>query len=223
MSREGTMPDLASIPGIHEQLLPPEGRRYTISIPSSYDAGRALPLILALHWGGPVVPFTSRWLLEGLIEPALRDLNAILIAPDRTLEDWANPQSEAETLELLDFIKQNYRIDPARTLLTGYSLGGIGTWYIGARNQDLFSAALPISATPPRESVDLDWTIPIYVIHGRRDEIFPLQPVEQAVQTMLAKGVAIQLHIVEGTTHFETEGFITPLRQAAGWIRSAWS
>lgn len=217
------MPNLPRIPGIHEQRLAPEGRRYTIALPDSYDGKQAMPLVVALHWGGPVAPFTSRWLLEGLIEPGLRDLNAILIAPDRTLEDWANPQSEAETLELLDFVKQNYPIDPARTLLTGYSLGGIGTWFIGARNQDLFAAAIPISATPLHETVDVDWTIPLYVIHSRLDEIFPLQPVEQAVQALKAKGAVVELQIVEGITHFETDRFVPPLRQAVGWIRDAWS
>jgi predicted peptidase len=182
-----------------------------------------MPLVMALHWGGPVVPFTSRWLLEGLVEPALRALNAILVAPDRTLDDWANPQSEAETLELLDFIMRNYPIDSRRTLLTGYSLGGIGTWYIGARNQELFTAALPISAAPLQESVEFDWTVPIYVIHARQDEIFPLRPVEENVRALEARGVAIEFRIVEGITHFETDRFVPALRDAVGWIRDAWA
>jgi predicted peptidase len=217
------MPNHPQKPGIHEQILPPEGRRYAISIPANFDGMQAMPLVLALHWGGPVVPYTSRWLLEGLIEPALRDLNALLVAPDRTLENWANPQSEAETLELLDFIKQNYPVDSQRILLTGYSLGGIGTWYIGARNQTLFSAALPISAAPPAEAVDVEWTIPLYIIHARLDEIFPLQAAGDVVHALSAKGVAVELQIVEGVTHFETERFVSPLRDAVGWIRQAWS
>jgi predicted peptidase len=223
MIKEGIMSNLPQKPGIHEQHLPPEGRRYAISIPDTFDGKHDMPLVLALHWGGPIAPFTSRWLLEGLIEPALRDLNAVLIAPDRTLEDWANPQSEAETLELLDFIKQNYSIDSRRTLLTGYSLGGIGTWYIGARNQNLFAAALPISAAALDETVEIDWTIPIYVIHSRLDEIFPLQPVEKIVGALKSRGVDIELQIVEDVTHFQVDRFVDALRNTVSWIRNAWS
>ncbi len=217
------MTELAKQPGLHEQLLPPGGRRYAISIPESYDGDQPTPLVIALHWGGPVAPFTGKWLLAGLVEPALRELGALLVAPDRTLEDWANPQSEAETLELLDFVNQNYNIDAQRTLLTGYSLGGIGTWYMAARNQDLFAAALPISAIPLPETAEIDWRIPLHVIHSRQDEIFPLEPVEEVDHALKANGVAIDIVIIDGITHFETERFASSLLAAVPWIRDAWS
>jgi predicted peptidase len=216
------MPSRPEKPGMYEQLLPPEGRRYAMSLPDNYDGKRDMPLVLALHWGGPVAPFTGKWLLQDLVEPALRELKAILIAPDRTLDDWANPQSEAETLELMDFIVQNYPIDARRTLLTGYSIGGIGTWYIGARNQDRFAAVIPISAAPLSETVDVDWSIPIRVIHSRQDEIFPLRPVEDVVHALEARGVAIELHLVEAITHFETHRFRSSLHEAIGWVRNTW-
>ncbi len=217
------MTELPSQPGVHEQLLPPDGRRYAISIPENFDGAGPMPLVIALHWAGPVFPYTGKWLLLGLVEPALRELDALLVAPDCTQEDWVNPQSERETRELLDFVKQHYSIDSRKILLTGYSLGGIGTWYMAARNQDLYAAALVMSAIPLPDTSGIDWRIPLYVIHSRQDEIFPLEPVEETVEALRAKGVAIEFVIVDGITHFETERFVPSLRAAVPWIRSIWT
>ncbi|MGD8813568.1 MAG: dienelactone hydrolase family protein [Anaerolineales bacterium] len=217
------MHQIANTPGIHEQYLPPNRRRYSISLPPEYNPSKSWPMVLALHWGGPVVPFTGKWLLVGLIQPALHALDAILVAPDRSLDDWANPQSETETLDLLRFTMANYNIDSQKILLCGYSLGGIGTWYIAARNQSLFTAALPISAAPLPSSAETEWRIPLYVIHSRQDEIFPLDTVEEVVRTLQAKGTSIELLVVDGVTHFETESFVHPLQTAIPWIRKLWT
>jgi predicted peptidase len=210
-------------PGIHELRFPTDGRRYTLSIPEAFDPAHPAPLVIALHWGGPVAPYTGKWLLLGLVEHALRELNAILAAPDRTRDDWANPQSEDETLELLDSILESYPIDERRILLTGYSLGGIGTWYMAAKNQERFAGALPISAMPLPDSAQTDWRIPLYAIHSRMDEIFPLQQVEQTIHILQTGGADAQLDILEGITHFETERFQPALQAAVPWIQRIWA
>ncbi|HEY70011.1 MAG TPA: hypothetical protein G4O08_05440 [Anaerolineae bacterium] len=217
------MQEPAMTPGLHEQFLLPDGRRYAISLPPGYAPSESWPLVMALHWGGPVAPFTGKWLLAGLIEPALRALDAVLVAPDRTQEDWANLQSETETLELMRFVQDRYSIDPQKTLLCGYSLGGIGTWYMAARNQTLFTAALPISAAPFASSTEIEWRIPLYVIHSRQDEIFPFATVEAVVRDLQEKGCAIELLVVDGITHFATEGFVRPLQTAVDWIQNQWA
>ena len=75
--------------GIHEMTLD-NGQRYTIAIPEGYTGEQAVPLIIALHYGGTVTPFYGLGLLEGLVEPALRDLGAIIVAPDATAGAWAS-------------------------------------------------------------------------------------------------------------------------------------
>lgn len=155
------MSQLIKEPGVHKLLFQPSDRRYTIAIPKSYQEDVPMPLILALHWGGEVVPFTGTIMVMELVMPALFELGAIILAPDRTTEDWANPQSETELLELLDFIERNFIIDRTKTLITGYSLGGIGAWYMASRHQDRFAAVLPMSASPHPEALKPKWAIPI--------------------------------------------------------------
>jgi predicted peptidase len=209
-------------PGIHELTLEPHGHRVTLRVPEGYDPSDPVPLVMVLHWGGPVPPFTGRAVLEGLAEPALAGLGALLVAPDRNREDWANPESEAEVLDLLDAVEAAYAVDRSRTLLTGYSLGGIGTWYVAGRNPGRFRAALPVSAAVPGEAMRADWTAPLYVIHGRRDEIFPAERTEEAVLRLRERGAELVWVLVEGVTHFDTGGFVDALRDAVGWIRTVW-
>lgn len=49
----------------------------------------------------------------------------------------------------------NYRIDPSRIFLSGYSMGGVGTWNIGLHYPDLFLALHPtFGATDLKEAYD---------------------------------------------------------------------
>ena len=216
------MQDIPTTPGIYEQVLRPGSRRYTIAIPDGYTEDQPIPLIIALHWGGPVTPYIGKWYLLGLVAPALGELGAIIAAPDCTDEHWANLNSEEVVIDLLDYITESYNIDSRRVLLTGYSMGGIGTWILAARHQERFSAVLIVSAKPPTDVVGVRWNIPLYVIHSRRDEIFPLGDTETTVNRLREKGVAVKLDIVEGSTHFQTEQFVEPMQAAIPWISDLW-
>ena len=54
-------------------------------------------------------------------------------------EDWGR----IDALEVLDIARQRFQTDPQRQWLTGHSMGGHGTWQIGAQNNDLFAAIAP--------------------------------------------------------------------------------
>jgi predicted peptidase len=207
---------------IQTDTLQPGNRRYTIAVPADYSGDRPVPLVLALHYGGHGTPYYGRSFLTGLVEPALRELGAIIVAPDCTGSDWTQPDSEQDVLDLLDHIETTYTVDPDKTLVTGYSMGGIGTWYLAARHQDRFAAALPMAATPPSSAVEAAWDIPLYVIHGSQDELFPLRSTETAVDRLATVGVAVELVVVDDVSHYETHRFIQPLQRAVPWVQKAW-
>jgi predicted peptidase len=216
------MSDLPQETGIHKQKLEPSGRLYAIGIPEGYEEAESVPLILVLHWGGPVMPYTGAMVMMGLAVPGLYELEAIMVAPDRTTDDWANPQAEAELIELLDFIQAHYRIDKDRVMIVGYSLGGIGAWYMAARHPDRFSAAIPLSAMPPKEIRDKPWEIPTYVIHSFRDELFPARKLEAIIDPMLDQGAPIEFVLIDKAGHYQTESFTEPLREAVPWVKKIW-
>jgi predicted peptidase len=161
-------------------------------------------------------------MLTGLVEPALRELGAIIVAPDCTGYDWTDPQSEADVIALLDHVQGAYNIDPQRVLVTGYSMGGIGTWHLAARHQDRFTAAVVMAGVPPSDAAEREWAVPLYVIHSRADEVLPLEPTETVVGQLQDKGVPVEFVLLEGITHYETGRFAPALRAAIPWIEQAW-
>lgn len=209
----------ATSPGVHEQLLQPGNRRYTIVIPKGYDGRKPLPLVVALHFGGPPTPYIGRAFLEALVYPGLWSLGAILVAPDCTGADWTGPRSERDLLELLDFLSDTYAIDTTKVLLTGYSMGGIGAWHLASRHQDLFAAALIMAGKPSSKAIKADWEIPLYVIHSRDDEIVPVRPTEKAVAKLRARGVDVKLVVLEGISHYQSPRYVHALEAAVPWIR----
>ena len=207
---------------IEQKVLHPGDQRFTISVPAYYSDERPVPLILALHFAGHGTPFYGRMVLEELVEPALGSLGAIILAPDCTADSWSNPQSEADVMTLLDYVSNNYAIDPKRVMVVGYSMGGNGAWYLAARHPGRFSAAIVMSGWPPDEVGLVDWQVPIYVIHSRQDELMPLEPTQYSVNTLAEQGAEIELMVLDGITHFETYRFIEPLHSVAPWIEKVW-
>jgi len=217
------MDEIPTAPGIYEQVFQSRQLRFFISIPEAYQHHHTAPLVLALHWGGPSIPYKSKWYLLGQVLPALEELGAVIAAPDCPTNQWASPRIEADIIDLVNYLEEVYHLDPQRVLLTGYSMGGIGAWHLAAHHQDRFSAALIVSAQPPTDAVNVDWEIPLYVIHSRQDEVFPLKSTEATVTQLRSEGFSVKMDIVERVTHFQTERFIHPIRNTIPWIKQVWS
>lgn len=216
-------PDAPTRPGIHELALPESGERFTLSIPAHYRRRDAVPLVVALHYGGEVTPYFGRGVLESLVEPALRGLGAIIAAPDAVHGDWANPAAERQIVALVGFLESRYAIDPERTLLTGYSMGGMGTWYLAPRYPELFRLAIPMAGRPLDPVDAFDWTVPMYVIHSRDDGLIPLEPTASTIERLRREGAPVELHVVDGITHFQVPSFVPKLAAAKPWIERMWA
>ncbi len=70
---------------------------------------------------------------------------AVIVAPTNRRafgfdwEDWGR----LDALEVLELARARFATDPRRTLLTGHSMGGHGTWQLGAHFPGLFAALAP--------------------------------------------------------------------------------
>ncbi|MFT5232036.1 MAG: putative peptidase [Candidatus Krumholzibacteriia bacterium] len=196
--------------------------RYSILIPDNYDPETPKPLIVALHYGGEVTPHFARGLIEKLIAPGLHELNAIILAPDSIAGPWTNEKNESMVLELMDFICEKHNIDQEQTLLTGFSMGGHGTWYIGSRNQDRFSAMIPIAGYPLVEE-DVKWATPVYAIHSTADTVVPIEATDEFVTAQREQGnEQIRLVTVDDLPHYQTGGFAVPLKNTVPWVKKIW-
>ena len=59
-------------------------------------------------------------------------------------EDWGR----LDALEVLQLAKQRFQPDPQRIYLTGHSMGGHGTWFLGATYPDKWAAIAPCAGYP---------------------------------------------------------------------------
>ncbi len=196
--------------------------RYTLALPPEYSPVKTYPLVIALHYGGKVTPFYGFEFLTVLVEPALKELDAILVAPDCPAMGWTNSTSEEAVLELILLCMETYSIDSDRVMILGFSMGGLGTWYMVGRHPDIFSAAIPIAAPADAETTPLIENVPLYLIHGEKDEIFPLYEVKKLYLKQKAGGAEIQFMVVEKTSHYDLARYITPLKSAIPWIKRVW-
>ena len=130
-----------------------------------------------------------------------------MVAPACAHGGWDNEASEAAVLALLDTVTAQYPIEPAQTILTGYSMGGKGTWYLAARQQRRFAVAIPMASRPMPVALSAAWAIPIFALHGELDELFPLAATAAFIEELRAQGVTVQFEVLPGVSHHELAGF----------------
>ena len=90
-------------------------------------------------------------------------------------------------VRILDFVRSRWNIDPARMLLTGMSDGGTFCYVSGLESASPFTHLAPVSATfhpLMAEMADAERLrgLPIHLVHGRLDWMFPVQVARQTTQ-----------------------------------------
>lgn len=196
---------------------------YTISVPPDYAPDRPAPLILALHPGGERPPYYGEMFLRQVVLPALNGLHAVIIAPDCPTRIWAEEGSDQAVMSLLAQVLKDFAIDRKRILVTGFSMGGGGTWYLAARHSDFFTAAIPIAGPLRDQKIEQLGTIPTFVIHSRDDQLVPFDQSDAAVRTLQQMGRTVAFEPLRGVGHYQMGGYISTLKQAGDWVADRWA
>ena len=173
-------------------------------MPEYYDAASRWPLIVALHGGsGHGRGFIWTWLREA------RSRGAILLSPTAVGGTWSlmQPEIDSENLErMLEYLRERWNIDPARMLLTGMSDGGTFSLVSGLRETSPFTHLAPIAASfhpfllklaSPQRIAGL----PIRLIHGAHDWMFPVAMAREACDAFGAAGAAVSYREIPDLSH----------------------
>ena len=228
----------------------PEGTRirFAMVVPAMRP-GQQLPFVLALHGqastGDTVPPWFGMRSLESLYGPALRPLGALIVSPDAPKNNWTDPVAERALLAFVDEMKQRYPVDTMRTLITGHSMGGMGTWFMMSKHPTLFRAAVPLTSFPLVRHTPISqqgltaaysemtqdasgaWTarfrgLPIYAIHSRHDESVPFAAESTLVSMINARGGTVHFVAVDSLKHGPAIAYQGALRGSVYWIRRQW-
>ncbi|MDG3003132.1 family 16 glycoside hydrolase [Paludisphaera mucosa] len=145
--------------------------KYTIYVPEGYDESKTYPAILFLHGAGERGD-------DGVISsqvglgPAIVQrggIPAIVVFPQARKTWQADSDDAKAALKALDEVSKAYRVDPKRVVLTGLSMGGMGTWNIAAQHPEKFAAIAPICGPGRPEDVTHFLSLPIRGFVGDAD------------------------------------------------------
>jgi phospholipase/carboxylesterase len=167
-------------------------------------AKRSWPLIVALHGGsGSGRGFLWSWLRDA------RSHGAILIAPTATGDTWAISGSDVDSpnlAQLVAFARENWNIDRPGSFLPAMSDGGTFSYVSGLEETSPFTHLAPVSAAfhpMMAEFADRDRLkdLPIHIVHGARDWMFPAEMARQAERCFAAAGARVTYREIADLSH----------------------
>lgn len=203
------------VPGAGEVL-------YAVAVPDGYRSATPTPLVIVLHPGGPRSRYYGGEFMRRIVEPSLRPLRSIMIAPDCSGRDWSDPACEKPVLTLIEQAMRSYNIDRTRVLVVGFSMGGRGAWHFAAKHPKLFTAAIPMAASTRGMSIDELGTQPTYVIHSRMDEVVAFEPAEENVEALKKLKRDVEFEALDELTHFDMISYGDALERAGRWVAARW-
>ena len=157
------------------------------------------------------------------MEPGFESLNAIIVSPNSNADLWYEEKNIVQVLALMDLVKNNLPVDENKTVITGYSDGGNGSWFFAQFYSSLFSAAIPMSSSyrsPDSQGAVTKINIPLYVIHGSADTLFPLETTEGFVTESVAAGSDIKFVVADGLTHYAVCDYLPYFKDAVTWLET---
>ena len=194
---------------MHDHNEPGSRGGFSLYIPEYYTADRAWPLVMALHGGsGNGRGFLWSWLRDA------RSHGAVLVAPTATGSSpgkttWALMGEDTDTpnlMRILDSVRSRWNIDPKRLLLTGMSDGGTFCYVSGLESASPFTHLAPVAATfhpLMAEAADAERLrgLPIHLVHGGLDWMFPVQVARQTRDLLSAAGANVTYRELDDLSH----------------------
>jgi poly(3-hydroxybutyrate) depolymerase len=190
---------------------------YRMYVPTAYNGSRAFPLIVALHGlGGTEDSFFDNY--DRRFPKLAEQHGYIVVSPlgyrvdgsygwgvgdppsdpaTRRLQEY----SELDVMQVLQLVRQQYKIDEKRIYMAGHSMGAIGAWKIAAKHPDIWAAIAPFAGTGQPATLERIKHIPQLVVHGDRDPTVSVAGSRAMVQKARELGIEVKYIEVQGGNH----------------------
>lgn len=191
---------------------------YQVYVPSNWTPDKRWPLVVALH-GANLDETNMLGRDGGRMQKLAEEHGFVVVTPlgyrlnsaygsqrgfSRQIvgeEADRRRRSEEDVLQVADLVEAEYNIDPKRRYLTGNSMGGGGTWWIGGKYPERWAAIAPgaYGGVLPQDVPALS-KLPVRVVVGERDDLM-LERVRETIATLRAGGMTPEYVEVPGGTH----------------------
>lgn len=171
---------------------------YSIYIPRNFDESRKYPLVVFLHGAmsnnrlglrrvfGMGNIQGKNFIMPGFVPeendleatryfPAIKDVDYIVVAPYARGTAGYQGIPEQDVFDMLSDIKSRFQIDEDRIYLTGLSMGGGGTLWLGLSQPDIWAAIAPCCPAEPDGTVEIAGNalnIPVHLFVGDKDFLY---------------------------------------------------
>ncbi len=193
---------------------------YSAYVPVNYQKGKPAPLHLWLH------SLAAGYNQYAIFAPnSLQQLGeergSFLLTPEgRGPDGWYHDEAEVDVFEAWADLAARYDIDPAHVTIGGYSMGGFGTYKLGAQYPDLFAKAFAIVGPSDEDilggpsggaisSVNHNFDIatnlrnvPLLMWNGMIDELVPVLGTLQFENRLHELGLRHELDLFPTHDHF---------------------
>lgn len=189
---------------------------YGLYLPPDFDEKKAYPLVVMLHGAGSNHRLALRRVFGKSNAPGENDVDASLYFPR-----WKDVQyivatplargtmgyqgiAEKDVWDMIADVKRRFKTDENRTYLTGLSMGGGGTLWIGLTRPDFWAAIAPVCPAPP-EGTDVYLPnaahLPARFFQGDADPVVPTASVNKWVEGFKSTGTPVEYDVYPGVRH----------------------
>ena len=195
---------------------------YTLYVPPGFDRTRRTCLALIMH---SLSNINDEYAATSVYPTIAGDRGCLGVTPlAMGVDGWYWDEALVDTLQVLLDVERSFPVDRDRITLTGYSMGGYGTYRLATLLPDLFAAgamwagvpayyiwpypAPPIS-TPSRQSPGMAYDqlqntehVPLFIAQGTHDELVPVSGPTAMARRLTDLGYTHRYDLYAGFDHF---------------------
>lgn len=189
---------------------------YALYLPRTFDKSKKYPLVISLHGAfsnhrlnlrrvfgmgnrpGESDAEASRYF------PPLREVGYIVAAPLARGTIGYQGLAEKDVYDVMADVMRRFPVDEDRVYLTGLSMGGGGTLWLGLTRPDLWAAIAAVCpAVPPgtEELAPNALNLPVHLFHGDMDPVVPVAVSRMWHKTLFQLGTPVEYIEYPGIRH----------------------
>ena len=189
---------------------------YGLYLPPNYNPQQKYPVVIMLHGAGSNHRLALRRVFGKSNGPDETDVETSRYFPDWKAVDYivASPYArgtagyqgipEKDVLDVLADVKKRFNVDEDRVYLTGLSMGGGGTLWLGLTRPDIWAAIAPVCPAPPQGTEELAGNAlnyPVHIFHGGADPVVKPEGVRAWVKNLEDLGTQVKYVEYPGVLH----------------------
>lgn|GEM_PF-2588743 len=191
---------------------------FAMWVPRCYSRRRAWPLVVALHG----MDGDERMIPEQCFrmhERGFRE-DVIVVCPFGRGDIGFRYMGETDFWDVVNWVRDTYRVDARRQYLTGLSMGGFATWRLACKYPAQWAATAPVCGGGSRSAL-ASLRAPVWCVHGDRDELVPVEHSRKLVAELRRLKRRVRYDELAGWGHNSWDWLYDPARgrdSLVGWL-----